>query len=71
MFPLSGKAMIVIASFIVLDTGAFTGHTVLIVVGLVGVIGPFMVWALKRLDSWLWPPTTESRMWNADLRRER
>ena len=69
MYPLSGKAMIVIASFIVLDTGAITGHAILIIVGFVGVIGPFVVWALKRLDNWLWPPTTGSREWNADIRR--
>ena len=67
MYPLSFKAMIVIASLIVLSEGALLGHAVLIVVGLVGTFGlllvPLLLRAIVRLDGWLWPPTSESCEW--------
>ena len=63
MYPLSFKAIIVIASLIVLSEGAVLGHAVLIVVGLVGTIGPLLLPWIVRLDNWLWPPTSESSEW--------
>ena len=63
MYPLSFKAIIVIVSLIVLSEGAMVGHAILIVIGLIGVISPLLVWAIGRLDSWLWPPKIEKDQW--------